>query len=150
MISLRNSFDIIGVYLRALKDLGVYDNSTIIITGDHADPVDDASDLDDVRLTALYVKPSGSAGVALKRSKAQVCHDNVWPTIFKSENITQSVNQNKTVFEVDESVNVPRYYIWQTYDATLNEYIYSINGAGNDFNNWKLEKENYYDKFIMD
>lgn len=150
MISLRNSFDIIGVYLKALKDLGVYDNSTIIITGDHADPVDDASDLDDVRLTALYVKPSGSASVALKRSKAQVCHDNVWPTIFKSENITQSVNQNKTVFEVDESVNVPRYYIWQTYDATLNEYIYSINGAGNDFNNWKLEKENYYDKFIMD
>ena len=148
-ISLKQSFNIINKYLKAMKDAGVYDDSTIIITGDHATPINDRKALEQSSLTALFVKPAGSTHKEIKRSKAQVSHDALWPTIFNSENIDVDLD-NKSVFQIDENENRVREYFWHTYSVPTIQYVYSINGSGKNFKNWNLEKTNYYDKFIMD
>lgn len=149
-ISLKNSFKIIGKFISELKQRGLYENSTIIITGDHGKPANDRGEMHDYTLTALFYKPSGKSGETLKQNHAQVCHDNVWPTILKDAGITAPTSSARTLFDIEETENVKRVYTWHSYTTPTDEYIYEINGAGNDFNNWKLVKHNCYNKFIMD
>lgn len=149
MYSLKNSFKIIGVYLDAMKKSGVYKDATIAITGDHAAPVDDSAKLSKVSLTALYFKPAGVSDAGLKRSTAQVSHDNLWPTIFASENINKD-GLERSLFEIGETENVLRSHIWHTYMTPMYEHIYQIKGAGADFKNWENIQSVFYDKFIMD
>lgn len=150
-VTVKSSFDIINLYLKAMKEAGVYDNATIIITGDHAHPVDDFNKLNDSRLTALFVKPAKSSNEALKISKAQTSHDNLWATILKSENLINDDSYGKSVFEIPENEDQTRRYIWHTYMSPLDEYIYEIKGDGKDFENWSLKTHNHYEKrFIMD
>ena len=149
-ISLKHSFNIINKYIKAMKDAGVYDDATIIITGDHGTPIDDREPLEKQTLTALFVKPAGSTHKEIKRSKAQVSHDDLWPTIFHSENIKVDSNK-KSVFQIGEGEKRERKYFWHTYSVPTMQYVYSINGDGTDFeNSWKLIETKSYDKFIMD
>ncbi len=151
MLSVKNSFAIINVYLEQLKKAGVYDDATIIITGDHATPINDRTELPQQSLTALYFKPSGSSSDNLKFSSAPVSHDDIWNTIFSSEKIERN-NSNKTLFEYSVNDNREREYFWHTYVSPMREYVYQINGSGKDFNNWKINqnKSGTYYKFIMD
>ena len=151
LLSVKNSFSIINIYLEELKKAGVYDNATIIITGDHATPINDRTALPQQSLTALYFKPSNSSSDNLKVSSAPVSHEDIWDTIFKSENITQS-NPNKTLFDYKHGDNRTRRYFWHTYVSPLHEYVYEITGSGKDFKNWKINQElsKQYQKFIMD
>ncbi len=144
-ISVKNSFKIINEYISAMKRLGIYKDATIIITGDHADPKYDYGKIENAKLTALFVKPSGEGsnngqGEQLKVSSAQVSHENLWGTIFKSEGI--SVNGLKpSVFDVKENENQTRKYLWDYHDHAYTKYWrcnYTINGSARDLSNWKL------------
>ena len=149
--SVRTSFQIIDRYLKEMKRLGVYDDATIIITGDHCAAHNDTRPIWQPRLTALFVKPSGSGEGPCKVSTAQVAHDQIWATIFKSEGITIEKDYGETVFEVPEGENRTRYHIWQTYmRGSLDEYVYEVTGPGKDFANWKEPTPTHYDKFLMD
>jgi len=66
--SIRASFEIINVYFTKMKELGVYDNSTIIVMADHG-----------ARQTAgvtssLLIKPPGSTGRMQRNSETQMSH----------------------------------------------------------------------------
>lgn len=150
--SVRTCFKAINEYIKALKSIGAYENATIIITGDHASPCsDDKSDLSGSRLTALFFKPSGSAGEPLKFSSAQVAHENIWATIMQSENISTEEDFGKTLFEIDPTQDMHRKFLWQTYNKySLDEYLYEINGSGRSFGNWKLVDHWHKDKFLLD
>jgi len=150
MISLKNSFAIIDVYLQAMKDAGVYDDATIIITGDHATPVNDFAKLGEPSRTALFFKPSGSNHDEVKYSNAQVSHDNVWAAILQSEGIAVPSSLGKSLLEIGENEQTTRYYYWHTYGLTFSEYVYEIEGSGKNFANWQLIDEKHFDRFIMD
>ncbi|MBQ9715881.1 MAG: hypothetical protein IJV77_05690 [Clostridia bacterium] len=150
MISLKNSFAIIDVYLQAMKDAGVYDDATIVITGDHGTPVNDFASLSSPTRTALFFKPSGSDNSDVKYSNAQVSHDNVWAAIFQSEGIAVPSGLDRSLFDVDENEQTTRYYYWHTYGLTFSEYVYEIKGSAKDFANWTLIKTTHFDRFIMD
>lgn len=146
-MALRNSFKIINRYLKEMKRLGVYEDATIIITGDHAVPQDDYSDLDYSAMTALFVKPSGVGTGDFKTSTAQVSHQNLWGTIFKSEGIAVE-NIPSSVFDVEEGVNQTRKHVWQAFNLTYSEFtdhVYEIKGKGSEFANWtkKAEKTHF-------
>lgn len=150
-LAVRVNFKIIDRYLQEMKRLGVYDNSTIVITGDHGYAKRDEGNIDEPTLTALFVKPSGSGSDPLKISMAQVCHEDLWATVFKSEGIETRINYGTSVFDVPENENRPRCYRWQTYlGNSLDEYIYEINGPAKDFSNWKEKEHVHYNKFLMD
>ena len=146
LISLKNSFKIINVYINALKNAGVYDNSTIIITGDHSAPINDRLQLNESRLTALFFKPSNSFNNDLNISLSQVSHDDVWNTIFYSENLPCD---NVNLFNIGNE-NRTREYVWHTYKMPMEKYVYQINGNANYFDNWTLTNKSIFNKFIMD
>lgn len=154
-ISLKNSFAIINAYISQMKELGVYDNATIIITGDHADPVNDLEDLDGVRNTALFVKKSGETeGTPLTRkSTAQTSHADLWATIFDSEGISGYQGSGTSVFKLKENENRTRKYVWSSWSIlggdSFTTYTYEINGNGLEFSSWTKKSEteflhNYY------
>lgn len=149
--SVSNSFKIVDCYLKAMKDAGVYEDATIIITGDHSNPFNDLEKVNEPRLTALFVKPAGAYDGELKTSKAQTSHDNIWATIMKSENIVCEEDFGKSVFEINENENQTRRFIWHTYISPLDEYVYEITGLARNFENWKLMKhERFEDRKIYD
>ena len=150
MISLKNSFKIINVYLQAMKDAGVYDNATIVITGDHSTPINDFASLSEPSRTALFFKPSNSGNSALKQSNAQVSHDNVWPAIFQSEGIAVPSSLGKSLLDINENEQTTRYHYWHTYGLAFSEYKYEVKGSSKDFANWHLVDSKHFDRFIMD
>ncbi len=150
MISLKNSFKIIKVFIDQLKANGLYDDATIIITGDHGTPVNDTARLDKATLTALFFKPKGrGVGTPLERRVAQVSHDNIWSAILESEGLTAS-GLPRSLLNVNEDEKVKREHFWHTYMVPTTEYKYEIFGAGKDFANWEMIKADTFDKFIMD
>lgn len=143
--SVSNSFKIVDCYLKAMKEAGVYENATIIITGDHSDPYNDLKEVNEPRLTALFVKPSGVGDGALKTSMAQTSHDNIWATIMKSENISLDESLGVSVFDIPENENQTRRFIWHTYVSPLDEYTYKITGDGRNMENWELVNHTRFD-----
>ncbi len=148
--SVKNSMKIVKRFIAELKEKGLYENATIIVTGDHSDPVNNNRDVRESRRTALFVKPSG-VSEGFKISSAPVSHRDIWATIFKSEGLDYS-DYGQSVFDVSETETRVRTFIWHTYDATCDEYFYEIiGGAGSarDFADWKEVKINHYDKHVM-
>ena len=144
-ISLKNSFEIINEYIEEMKKAGVYQNSTIIITGDHALADDNFALLDKPKLTSLFVKPKGVGGdkkdKKLVENKAQVSQENLWGTIFASEGIDFDLTEfEPSVFDIDQNQNRVRKHVWHTHTSSrtnFNENFYEIIGSAKDFKNWK-------------
>ena len=146
-VSLKQSFKIINLYLDQLKELGLYEDATIIITGDHgwhggSDttlPTDSGYSL----VTTLLVKESGSHGSAIKTSKAPVMQSDILPTILRSEGIVTDVNLGKSVFEIPEDQVRVRKYNFQSLQYTNGELDYEvveyeIVGRARDLGNWTI------------
>ena len=124
-----------------MKELGIYENATIIITGDHGAPISDTRPLQKATRIGLFYKPAGSSETPLQESKAPVSVTNIPATLVKS------VGGNYSTFgapldEVAEDADVVRYYYKTVCDPeTWRETqmcIYKVTGDAADFNNWKL------------
>jgi len=64
----RASFEKLYYYFNKLKEIGVYDNSTIIITGDHGR----RGEIPET--TALFIKPKSSTGVLVTDTTTELSH----------------------------------------------------------------------------
>lgn len=161
VISVRNSFQIVKKYIQALKDRGVYDNATIIITGDHSYAHNDFKNLDEPRLTALFVKKAGDTG-AFRTSTAQTSHKDIWATIFESEGLDKTLlaevsdakidgeGYQTSVFDAESMGDRTRTMFWHTYSLDCDEYLYTITGAGRNYPaSWHQTYHEHYHKFIM-
>lgn len=136
-------FKFVTEYLQALKDKGLYEDATIIITGDHGALSSDKEVYTDQNLTALLVKEKGQSGTPLKTSFAQVSQDNLHATIIKSAGIKTDKDYGRAYSEVPEGEDVVRTHYFQTYTGNAHEdenITYTINGPGGDFRNWKITK----------
>ena len=149
-ISLINSFEILNEYIKEMKRLGVYDNSTIIITGDHGFADSRTGDLIMDKITALFVKRAGETEAKVKKSKAQVSHDNLWATIFASEGIAfDEAEFGKSVFDVDENEDQVRSHVWQKFDPLYTHYeeqVFEIKGTAREFKNWTIKSKKKINK----
>ena len=139
LLAVKVSMEAIHAYIAKMKEMGVYDNATIIITGDHAAAKSDTKELSGERRTALFIKKSGDSGAPLSISKKQVCQDNMWATIFESEKIDTELDFGRSIFDISENENLERTYIFQRMDNDFFENItYKIYGASSDFDNWEI------------
>ena len=142
-------FKFIREYIAELKAAGAYEDATIIITGDHANPVSDHDDVAAPRLTALLVKEKGQSGTALKESKAPVSQENLIPTIIKSTGVKASTDYGKAYSEIGEGDITTRKYLFEkTVDSQdLDEIVeYEIIGPASDYNNWKIKERHIIGK----
>ncbi len=138
-------FKFISEYIAQLKAKGVYEDATIIITGDHANPVYDTKDVQSAKNTALLVKEKGQYGTEFKESEAPVCQANFIPTIIKSTGVTPSVDYGKAYSEVAEDEVITRKYLFEKSitenDEHKDEIVeYEITGSARDFSNWKVKE----------
>lgn len=151
---LSRNIGVVNSFIKALKENGLYKDSTIIITGDHSRPVNDISGVLDgsgkgqPRRTALFVKAVGSdEGFAV--SEAPTSHEDIWATIFRSENIGYE-GSGVAVNLLSEGQSRERTYVWHTYGTVpLKEYVYKINGKASVIENWKQLSEYSFNRSLM-
>ena len=150
-MALKQSLTIIYEYISEMKRLGVYDDATIVITGDHPAALSDtkligeASKSDNgTRVTAMLFKRAGESGTALATSTAQISQDELWATIYESEGLT-SLKKGESFFDIPEGVDRERRYLFQL--SVTNEdksradeiVTYKIVGTARDRDNWSIE-----------
>lgn len=156
LVSAKNSLELIGLYIKNMKEISpdLYRDSTIIILGDHGKVENRTKKFKDSMVTALFVKPSGVSGTPLKTSNAPVSHENLWPTIFESEQIVYNQAEWKpSVFTVEKQfqetgVYPERKFIWNRRNSNLASYdsiVYKINGSAREFKNWSIGSVTFYD-----
>lgn len=123
-----------------LKQVGLYESSTIIITGDHAQSRSDTVDVQGPRVTALFVKDKDQAGSALRISHAPVSHENLFAEIVKSAGVVTEKDYGPAFFEIPENSQVKRRYCFEkSVSGGRDEIVvYEVSGDANDFKNWIL------------
>ncbi|MBQ7999634.1 MAG: sulfatase-like hydrolase/transferase [Ruminococcus sp.] len=134
-------FKFISEYIAQMKKLGIYENATIIITGDHAALDSDSKEYANENLTGLLVKKSGDSGTKLQISSAQVSQDNLHATIVKSAGIKTSTDYGLAYDEVPVGQDMTRIHYFQLYtgsDRKDENLTYTITGDGTDFANWDI------------
>ena len=151
-MALKQSLTIIYEYIEQMKALGLYDDATIVITGDHPAALSDskligeASKSDNgTRVTAMLFKKSGDSGTKLKTSTAQISQDELWNTIYESEGLS-SLKTGDSFFDIPEDEQRTRRYLFERSvkleDGTRADEIvqYKITGSARNRDNWEIEK----------
>ena len=140
------SFKIIADYVDQMKKLGVYDNSTIVITGDHGYPYTDTEPLlestDTGTKTAVFVKPKSSKTSGLSVSHAPASVADIIPTIVKDTGIKASTDYGESLFDIAQDSARKRIYYHSrlTGNSKLILDKYTITGDAANIKNWKLEE----------
>lgn len=123
-----------------MKELGIYYDATIIITGDHGAAISDLKPLQKATRVGLFYKPAGAFG-ALKQSVAPVTTAQVAATVAKAIGSDHSA-YGPALDEVAENAHITRTYYKTVCDPeTFRETqlcIYHVVGDAADFDNWEL------------
>jgi arylsulfatase A-like enzyme len=150
----KGCFKIVYDYIKQLKALGLYEDTTIIITTDHGytNPKDGfTSDktrkLLSPELSGLFYKPSGSAGTPMDVSDAAVSQEDFRATVMKEVGLPYE--QYGTPYDqVTLERQTPRIHYHRGLDSTVgikkrSEVLeeWEIRGDARDFSNWKKVRE---------
>lgn len=145
------SIKIVAEYIRQLKELGLYDSATIIVTADHGvyDPADTtlAEPMDTPSSPVMLVKPGHQtqeqASVPYKVSNVQTGHLDFQATVLDAMGAgpeSYATFGGMPMFQVAEGLSRDRYYYVTTtdwkQDVDFREYL--IDGDVMDFKNWHL------------
>ena len=126
-----------------MKELGIYDDASIIITADHGAHKGDTEPILKETRIGLFFKPSGSSGTELKWSSAPVCTDNIPATILKCAGADYSL-YGRAIDDIGENEVIPRvYYKSVTKSGSYNEiglYTYIVTGDASNLDNWEMTK----------
>lgn len=135
------SFDIVYEYLDKMRELGIYENATIIITTDHGSS-GGGETLNMPHKTAvpiMLVKPAGASGDAIKVSEAPVSHTDFIPTILDGFSLSYEA-YGRTVYEIPEDGERERFYYYSALysdeqgEVELREY--SVDGDARNPENY--------------
>ena len=150
-MALKQSLTIIYEYIEEMKRLGLYEDATIVITGDHPAALSDtkligeASNSDNgTRVTTMLFKRSGESGTALKTNKAQISQDELWNSIYESEGLT-TLKTGDSFFDIGEDEQRTRRYLFELSvkldnNTRADEIVtYKIVGSARDRDNWSVE-----------
>ncbi|MFR7854014.1 MAG: hypothetical protein ACLU40_00065 [Acutalibacteraceae bacterium] len=144
---IRGNFLIIQDYIRQMKELGVYEDSTIIITADHGSS-NGSSDkrplvIDSAPTVAMLVKPSGCgmSNEGVTTSTAPVCHADLFSTVIASLDGNYE-KYGTPVWNHTEGEQRTRYYynqaLYSDEDGEIALREYAVTGDARDVSNWKL------------
>ncbi|MDL2236575.1 hypothetical protein LJC56_01935 [Christensenellaceae bacterium OttesenSCG-928-K19] len=136
---IKGCYTTIYEYIRQMKELGIYEDATIIITGDHGALPDNAAPSSAV-LPALFVKPSGSSGTPLEVSHDAVSDSQLRASLLAYAGIDSSAEGETYEEAIANHSNEVRHYIY-LYDNLArrsNVCTFDIFGDANDYENWKI------------
>lgn len=141
------NMEMIFQYLAELRELGLYDNTTVVISTDHAADYPDwptgLNRLDSPRLLPLLIKPAQADTTRpMELSHKQISQDNLRASIAGWFGL-ETEKYGRTIESIGEKEQMQRTFWMLLYDETLetrDAYMgtYEITGDGNDFSNWSL------------
>lgn len=146
-VAMKQSFKIISAYINEMKRMGVYEEATILILGDHSSIFSDRNAVNKTRVTTLLAKPAGVSEGALTESKAQIATEDVIATVLSAVGSDKSDAYGTDIFKIPEGENRTRHHYLQLvlgssfYDGDYNNLHYEITGPGTDLDNWHLVGE---------
>jgi hypothetical protein len=132
----KGSLKIVYEYLRQLKDLGKYDDATIIITADHGNIAyyDAENDRPSVpSMPIMLVKEPYQSNPSLVISDAPVSQAEIMPTILENVGVEYD-GRGRTFSEISEAEDRTRYYRGIMLDGV--EKLFEVSGDASDINNW--------------
>lgn len=140
------SYRIVEAYIAELKRLGVYENTSFIITADHGDWYLTDNDIQTPSNPVIMYKPAGQtaeeAAQPMQISDAPVWHYDILAQTLKDMGVDQQTLSNYTtpLDEVHEGDVRPRYYIETLSNGKRDIFVreFVINGNANDMNDWSL------------
>ncbi|MBQ1463795.1 MAG: sulfatase-like hydrolase/transferase [Ruminococcus sp.] len=141
--AIRGSFEIINEYLRQMKENGTFDNSTIILLGDHGRaPIEievGEKDFHGPITTALMIKTPGAERKPLVvDDSARLSNEYLPDSILEYAGLSVSGDTFQKL--LDSGEYPPRYmdvYHWRSFNDVFKVTSYEINGDSHDFSNWK-------------
>lgn len=141
----KGAFKIVYEYLDQMREQGLYENATIIITGDHPYHMAWVPPEEPI-LTGLFVKPAGNQESPLKLSNAPVTVENLRATCVKAAGGDHTA-WGKSYFELAEDEDVVRDYYNRYSNDTDQAKIahFQITGDARDWKNWTLVETISYD-----
>jgi len=146
--TIRGEFAIILEYIEQMKQLGIYDNSTIFILGDHGHPpleieYDKKDHLDAPIITALLIKPQNPELVPLiTNNEAELSNANLIKSILDCAGINVEGDEYEpSYFDIINNNLHPVRNIYIRYLSYTPICRYEVTGDARDFNNWKHFKD---------
>lgn len=141
---MRGSLKMVSEYLDQMKELGVYDDSTIIVTADHGNWYL-TEEIDHATSPLMMVKPaygedrSDEARQPMKTSEVPVSHFDFQATVIDAMGADADA-YGQTVFQIDDPNRIRHYFMTavradQTYTFVKE---FQIVGDALDFSNWEL------------
>ncbi len=112
----KGSLNIVEEYIRQLKDLGVYDNSCIVITGDHGY-------INTKSRPILLVKGMQETG-DLAFSTAPVTHGNLQSTVMSELSLNEERRYGESVYDIDQADRPERRYLLYVWSSEANNKAY--------------------------
>ena len=139
--AMKGCFRLIYDYIDGLKACGAYEDATIIITGDHPNPVNDYILLDEPRLVALFVKRAGESETEFTKSSLPVSQVQFIPSIVESAGLVSDREWGVSYWT--EGGTGPRIYrhILNHSAPECDVVEYKVTGSGRDFENWEIISE---------
>ena len=145
--ALRGDFKIIKTYIEQLKELGIYDNTTIIITADHGYFY---GELKQPQTCLFLVKQAGAdLSKPMITSQAQVSQEDYFATVLKALGGDYS-QFGKAVDEISETETRKRYHYNTEIDDNWNETVmkeYLIEGSAKDLSNYSFTNKEWKVKY---
>ena len=129
-------------YLDMLKELGMYEASTIIITADHGENYV-TTQLEQNTNPILFIKPAGvGTGSKLQISDVSASQNDMLPTIAAMYGIKYDESWGIDLFHVQDQERI-RYHYYAVVENTLQTKTrtYEIKGSSLDFANWNATDE---------
>lgn len=136
-------FNLVKRYLDEMKRLGLYEDATIIILGDHG-VSEDTEDLNRYKTTGFFVKPAGVSEGILKISEKQVSQANFQATVIEEAGLDATA-YGRSVFDIGEDEEMTRRFLYKVdgnenhEEAILQEF--EIRGRASDFANWTFVRD---------
>jgi hypothetical protein len=135
----KGSFNIIYEYIDQMKELGVYDNTTIVIMADHGVQSDYPNELTTQPcVPAFFIKPADSNARQMKVSNAPVTTENLRATLVEIGG-GDFASFGTPLFDVPENSKLVRKYYWRVGSVALQEF--DIIGDANDIRNYTFVRE---------
>ena len=142
---IRGNFKMIGQYIADLKELGLYEDTTIIITADHGRTGYfkrlEEDTYSQTRQITLMVKPAGvSDGQPLKYDSRPLSQDNIRATVLKALDIDYSA-YGRAIDDVPLDDKTPRYFYLNSSEGYIRDkelVTYEIVGNIRDPKNWTI------------
>ncbi len=134
---MRACFAIVDELLGQMKRLDIYNDATIIITGDHGQSWD-VYNLDAPVRTGLFVKPKGSFGKPLELSRAPVSQADLRATVIENAGL-DAQGYGPGYFDIAEDAQRDRHYYYRVDDREVKRHYveeFLVHGDAADFSNW--------------